>query len=204
MSNGKSSIIKQFSNLTNGILYNLKHNKLHLYTKALTELSLLLTALCGRRSWLLLLLFNPSDETGDKIIKLDKYRTFPVFLYSVHTKSRGFCIGFPFDIPKDIEQAVIEAHQLVKSVQTNPVGHKNLICRFEWAYKSFSVAKATCSLFTLSPSSKTATDFYITFILVLTDWDNYYSKCLLHCICRGKYPLCQEAWRQTRGKSNWL
>ncbi len=47
------------------------------------------------------------------------------------TQSQGFCIGFPFDISKDIEQAVIEAHQLVKSVQTNPVGHKNLICRFE-------------------------------------------------------------------------
>jgi len=81
--------------------------------------------------WLLLLLFNPSDESGYKIIKLDKYRRFLVFLYSVHTKSQGFCIGFPFDISKDIEQAVIEAHQLVKPVQTNPVGHKNLICHFE-------------------------------------------------------------------------
>lgn len=89
-----------------------------------------------------------TDESGYKIIKIDKYRTFPVFLYSGHTKSQGFCIGFPFDISKDIEQAVIEAHQLVKSVQTNPVGHKNLICRFEWAYKSFRLPRqlAPCSL----------------------------------------------------------
>lgn len=165
------------------------------------------TALCGRRSWLLLLLFNPSDETGYKIIKLDKYRTFPVFLYSVHTKSQGFCIGNPFDIPKDIEQAVIEAHQLVKSVQTNPVGHKNLICRFEWAYKSFRLPRqlAPCSL---SPQAVRQQQIFISRSYLFSQTEIITIQNVCCCICREKYPLCQEefvlAWRQASGKSNWL
>lgn len=181
----KSSVIKQSSASSkhteqNGVLCNSKQTVLTGFSENYYTL-LCVHSISGSCSYCSVLW---RDKSEYKIIKLDKYRAFPVFLYSVHTKSQGFCVGFPFDISKDIEQAVMEAHQLLKSQQTNPVGHKNLICRFEWAYRSFRLPRkrAPCSL---SPQAVRRQQIFISRSYLFSQTEIITIRNV--CICTGKH-----------------